>query len=260
MATVIPDLRCERCAYDLAGTSCDGACPECGTAVAASLPEARLGIPWQRDPSFTTWCSTFWATLTSPRRTARALRIERGRARWLIAVNVAVGATLSLIPAVVTLFRGPRNITIELPTKTIHMFWDVSFMTGSIFGLLLPLGLLTTVALGANFYARRRSPPMHGEVVWANQAMSSYAFVIIGVVTMLSWSGWRAIAPVGVVAASTAPSQTVLMMLQLAPAIGCGLGAIFGAAVDWITKSENHFANVVRAPRVRTVDSHVHSM
>lgn len=139
------------------------------------------------------------------------------------------------------------------------MFPDASLTTGILFGLLLPIGLLTAVALGANLYARRRTPPMHSEVVWANQAISSYAFVIIGTVMIVSWIAWRAIAPVSVVAESAAPSRTLLMMLQVAPGIGFALGATFGAAVDVITKRENHFANVVRTHKHSKVDSHAHS-
>ncbi len=41
-------LLCEHCGYDLAGLTRTDNCPECGTPIAASLPEHRTGTPWQR--------------------------------------------------------------------------------------------------------------------------------------------------------------------------------------------------------------------
>ncbi|MEZ6318065.1 MAG: hypothetical protein R3B49_04810 [Phycisphaerales bacterium] len=39
---------CERCGYVVEGLDPAGACPECGKPIAESLPERRVGTPWQR--------------------------------------------------------------------------------------------------------------------------------------------------------------------------------------------------------------------
>ena len=104
---------CERCGYPLTGLRdpkaaagggassavvaeerdqrsrlCGGAaCPECGTPVAASAHlDLRPGSPWDRDPSFRTWCITAWLAITRPTHLGRMLPLLRPAParRWFL--------------------------------------------------------------------------------------------------------------------------------------------------------------------------------
>ncbi|MEL6741370.1 MAG: hypothetical protein AAFP26_12000, partial [Planctomycetota bacterium] len=59
------DLRCMRCAYDLAGLSITSSCPECGLAIKATLlsvvdPKAEVLAPLVR-PLLVAWSLVLWS-------------------------------------------------------------------------------------------------------------------------------------------------------------------------------------------------------
>ena len=63
-------LLCERCGYVIEGLPKDGACPECGKLIAESLPERRVGTPWQRNrPGMWTLLRSWHACMFHPLRT-----------------------------------------------------------------------------------------------------------------------------------------------------------------------------------------------
>lgn len=74
-------LLCEGCGYVLEGSRDRAACPECGKPVAESLPESRVGTPWQQRPSLSAWLLTAWQTVRHPARTFDRVRIDPD-ARW----------------------------------------------------------------------------------------------------------------------------------------------------------------------------------
>lgn len=69
-------LLCERCGYVIEGLDEAGACPECGMPVADSLPQRRVGTPWQQKPGVRSLVRTWWMTLRHPIRTLDIARVD----------------------------------------------------------------------------------------------------------------------------------------------------------------------------------------
>jgi hypothetical protein len=86
------DLLCEGCGYILNGLPGEGACPECGTPIAASVGEHRRPPRWEQERIFTAWVKDSREILLHPTRffTAYASRgsMEAARrfavAHWII--------------------------------------------------------------------------------------------------------------------------------------------------------------------------------
>lgn len=94
-------LLCERCGYIIEHLPTDSPCPECGAAIAASLPQARTGSAWQQRRGVNSWFQTVAQTLRHPKRSFQVLQLESGRARWFLPINLAAAVLLLEIgPAV----------------------------------------------------------------------------------------------------------------------------------------------------------------
>lgn len=87
-------LLCERCGYVIEGLATDGACPECGKPISESLPERRVGTPWQQRPSFVNLLRTWWMTLRHPKRTLDVMAFDDGGGDRLMQITCLVGLVL----------------------------------------------------------------------------------------------------------------------------------------------------------------------
>lgn len=94
-------LLCERCGYVIEGLDPDGACPECGKAIAESLPERRVGTAWQQRPSPTSLLRAWTITTLRPRRTLDTLRVDGANgarlARWTALVVLPLWPLVMLL-------------------------------------------------------------------------------------------------------------------------------------------------------------------
>lgn len=59
-------LLCERCGYILEDLDQALPCPECGKPIVESLPERRVGTPWQQKPGFKSLLQTWWMAVRHP--------------------------------------------------------------------------------------------------------------------------------------------------------------------------------------------------
>lgn len=87
-------LLCERCGYVVDGLPTAGACPECGTPIAESLPERRVGTPWQQQPSIHCLMRTAIGSLLHPNRTLSVMRVDSERSKSLARWSCLAGLPL----------------------------------------------------------------------------------------------------------------------------------------------------------------------
>lgn len=69
-------LLCEKCGYVIEGLDSSGNCPECGKRIVESLPERRVGTPWQQSPGVGSLVRTWWMTLRHPVRTLDVIQMR----------------------------------------------------------------------------------------------------------------------------------------------------------------------------------------
>ncbi len=86
-------LLCEKCGYVVEGLDQSGNCPECGKPIVESLPERRVGTPWQQSPGVKSLLETWWMTLRHPLRTLDVMWIKRDRSSlWLSTVTIGISS------------------------------------------------------------------------------------------------------------------------------------------------------------------------
>ncbi len=95
-------LLCEACGYVVDGIHHDDACPECARPIPRSLPAARTGTPWQRQPAVATWCRTAIDTLRHPFGTFERVAIRGDRDRPLLQLNLVIASALIALAAWLT--------------------------------------------------------------------------------------------------------------------------------------------------------------
>lgn len=101
-------LLCESCGYDIESLPPHAPCPECGRAVASSLPGQRAGTPWQNRGTLRSLVQTWFRTLTNPRATFDSAR-PATRASEQIGSTVLVAAILPML-AVALVMSGRQLI------------------------------------------------------------------------------------------------------------------------------------------------------
>ncbi len=93
-------LLCERCGYVVEGLDVGGACPECGKGISESLPERRVGTPWQQSRSSMSLLSTAFLTLNHPISVLSILRPDRVADRRLRRRYILLAGLLQVLPLI----------------------------------------------------------------------------------------------------------------------------------------------------------------
>lgn len=143
-------LLCERCGYVVEGLDPAGACPECGKPIAESLPERRVGTPWQQHPSPVTLLCSWAMTIRRPNRVLQTLSAsaDRGIASLLVVAAVLTPiATVAIRPLIVHTDARPTPSSRMLG---IAAMWPVEWLIAIAGGL-----SLTTLLLVASWIERR---------------------------------------------------------------------------------------------------------
>jgi hypothetical protein len=91
-------LLCEKCGYVIEGLDPSGNCPKCGKPIVESLPERRVGTPWQQSPGVGSLVRTWWMTLRHPLDLARRVQIQRDEVFTFPTITILI-ASLLLFPS-----------------------------------------------------------------------------------------------------------------------------------------------------------------
>lgn len=180
---------CERCGYVVEGLDPAGACPECGKPIAESLPERRVGTPWQRARSARNWIRTAQRTLTRPNRTLAELEIEphrSGQLRTLYILTAAMLLALAIRPLFFYCPARPGSNT--WVAKTAFLEWRLWVLVGAVgVGIALALFILTWIEQrGLIFFGNRRHLRCTPAIAKSVCAHGAVGWVIAGVMSVLA--------------------------------------------------------------------------
>jgi hypothetical protein len=193
---------CEDCGYPVGDLPAIGHCPECGRAVADSLPEHRKGSPLQLLGGFKPFLHTAGLVLSQPRRTFRQVRIgpASARLRAFMLLNTTLAAAFLVTPWVGVLMGDPsRNANLRPGVSPLVVRFAV-FVLATV-GVAGVLALLTWIEhVGIRFVASKRKwrltknaatqIVMHASVGWLAGA-STNSFLIPLLFTLIGGLGRR---------------------------------------------------------------------
>jgi hypothetical protein len=233
-------LLCERCGYVVEGLDPAGNCPECGMAIAESLPERRVGTPWQQSPGLWSLMRTWWMTLRYPLRTLDVMRVgEANRVmQWrrtlafvvLLPVPVCLFAYLFLRPHI---FRnGVAAMWVFTPAL-----------------LLIVIPILTAIETrGLQLFSSQRGTRVtrsaarqittHGSVGWVIMSIGiTLSFLLIAGATALRLE---------VFGANSGLSLRIVRVSWPPALLGLVFGFFFFETFAWLGLRRCRFANRVR--------------
>lgn len=165
-------LLCERCGYDL-GAGEGELCPECGRQIAASLPGARRGSPFQRNPGAITVVSTDWAMLRHPVRTFDVARVDPDDRRLIWAHSLIAGVLLAIAWPLVQHQIVPAGFPV------------VDVLIAAPIAVLTIRALTWIEQLGTRFFGRRKGYRITPAIARAVCAHAGVGWVLAGMLTLL---------------------------------------------------------------------------
>lgn len=187
-------LLCERCGYVIEGLPTEGACPECGKAIVESLPERRVGTPWQQEPSVRSLLSTWSMTIRRPRQTLDRARADREWSLWLGLCGSGTGASLLALGLWFphALAGMDEDGLAAGAGQTLVWFMLLIVTAAAAWMLLIALIKVETVGLGVIARSRgfrvgpdvRRAITSHGSVGWVIAGSGFFLFAVLARVTV----------------------------------------------------------------------------
>jgi predicted RNA-binding Zn-ribbon protein involved in translation (DUF1610 family) len=172
-------LLCERCGYIIEDLDHSLPCPECGKPINESLPERRVGTPWQQKPGLKSLLQTWWVTIRHPKETLDIMQFDTisgiGQSFLpqctIVIIGLVIGALTQL------LFGAPR-----------HDDGMIYISAGTFVVLIVVIQILTLIeALGLIFIARRRKIRINEEIARAIVNHGSIGWCISLASLVLIW-------------------------------------------------------------------------
>lgn len=180
-------LLCERCGYVLSGLSEQGACPECGKAIAESLPSRRTLV---YDPKRGAgWLTIAKAMVRSPLRAYSTMKVDVARAKGFADRSFHIVGGLTGIAAMALWFDIPRRRFTPSIDEVI-----ISAVASLLAGLVVTIGtfallwLVTLIErLGSRNIGRWHRWHITREVAYCVCAYASVGW-LLGVLALLAWT------------------------------------------------------------------------
>lgn len=211
------ELLCESCGYAIAGLPESGNCPECGTPILQSLPEARTGSAWQtwthaRTPApLAAWLSTSWRTVRHPGASFRTLRADIRGVVSLLAINLVLAGVFLALPWPGALVFDPARGSRGAAGVVLQF---VSLLALTIFAAAVLLLLTWVECVGIRFFAARRAWCLTPAAAWQVCAHASVGWLAAGPCV------WAALLLTSTLAGNT---QTIFGIVSVHDLIGGGL-------------------------------------
>ncbi len=177
-------LLCERCGYIIDDLDHSLPCPECSKLISESLPERRVGTPWQNNRSMRSALKTWADSLLRPHHTLRLLRVDAASHGFR---ELSFLAASSLLTVASFLFRWRWKLMAVDGEQLTSTVWSKlishSILTGV--GLYILLTLLTaTEQYGLVLFGKRHKTRLNKATarVICDHASAGWVFAATGTV------------------------------------------------------------------------------
>lgn len=226
-------LLCESCGYLLEGLidnpadpAPPGNCPECGRAIATSLPTHREGSDWQKFRAHanfqlryavTAWLRTGWSVLRHPKQTFDRIRIEPRTGRVLLAINLLIAGGIFVDPLVGTLAGDPsrgghgHSLLVHLAIKAAVWLILATLAAAGLFAL------TTLEVFGIRFISRQRGWRLTPQAAWQIVSHASYGWLLFTTLPVLA----------------LALLYSILVLFNIAPNGTFSLAPVYPDPISW---------------------------
>jgi predicted RNA-binding Zn-ribbon protein involved in translation (DUF1610 family) len=166
-------LLCERCGYIIDDLDHSLPCPECGKPISESLPERRVGTPWQQNPSFKTMARTWMQSLMHPIKTMDAVVFSEKDTTRLLHETISFAMIISLLFSALMCFAMSAHFPLS---ATFFMF---SIVPAIVFALILIL-LSCIEAKGLQVIGKSRGFRISPPIAWVIVGHGAVGWLIVG--------------------------------------------------------------------------------
>ncbi|GJM18346.1 MAG: hypothetical protein DHS20C14_05590 [Phycisphaeraceae bacterium] len=245
-------LLCERCGYVVEGLDPASNCPECGKPIAESLPERRVGTPWQQGAHPVSLCMSWAGAILEPHTTLDRLRFDplpflRSSRVMILATALLTGLVITIVAAQALIVDWERQPLISEKSDLDPIVPIFAFIGGVMYGSFAALLIACLTAIetaGLMFIGSRRGCRIdfrasaiicaHGSIGWL-LGIAGYAIV------WFLYNGWSR--PAGLAFNATAewsyPWELDALWILLLPLAGFLFFEIFA----WLGLRRCKFAN-----------------
>jgi hypothetical protein len=181
-------LLCEACGYEIGGLEARGACPECGRAIAESLPSYRHGSPWQRRPGLWSLAATDYLVLRRARDVFGRVRIDARSGVGLALLNCVAAAMMLVAPWSGVMIGDPLRTAQMRGDGPAAALWVIPAQVAAGAGVLMLLTLVECA--GIQIVAWRRGWRLSPVAAWQVCAHATVGWVVMGVTMWLGLIVW----------------------------------------------------------------------
>lgn len=167
-------LLCERCGYIIEDLDQSLPCPECGKPIIESLPQRRVGTPWQQNPSFRSMAKTWLQTLRHPLKVLDSISFEQTETTRLNQETIAAATLISLIFSTALCFILSL---LHLPLSGVYFI--ASIVPALILAFVL-IALSSIEARGIQVIGKTRGFRLTSPIAWAIVGHGSVGWLFAG--------------------------------------------------------------------------------